>query len=30
MSPDNGKADFTHVYDRADPRDYFRALAGLD
>jgi len=30
VSPDNGKADFTHVYDRADPRDYFRSLAGLD
>lgn len=25
-----GKADFSHIYDRPDPRDYFRTLGDLD
>lgn len=25
-----GKADFNHMYDRPDPREYFRTLGGLD
>jgi hypothetical protein len=25
-----GKADFSHIYDRPDPRDYFRTLSRLD
>ena len=25
-----GKADFSHIYDRPDPRDYIRTLAELD
>jgi SAM-dependent methyltransferase len=25
-----GKADFSHIYDRRDPRDYFRTLGELD
>jgi hypothetical protein len=27
---DTGKADFSHIYDRPDPRDYFRTLSPLD
>ena len=27
---DPGKADFNHIYDRPDPRDYFRTLRELD
>jgi len=26
----DGKADFNHIYDRPDPRDYFRTLGELD
>jgi hypothetical protein len=26
----DGKADFSHIYDRPDPRDYFRTLTSLD
>ena len=26
---DTGKADFSHIYDRPDPRDYFRTLSRL-
>ncbi|MGH3315868.1 MAG: hypothetical protein ACRDO0_06970 [Nocardioidaceae bacterium] len=27
---ETGKADFSHIYDRPDPRDYFRTLSRLD
>lgn len=27
---ESGKADFSHIYDRPDPRDYFRTLSRLD
>lgn len=27
---ESGKADFSHIYDRPDPRDYFRTLSSLD
>ncbi len=27
---ETGKADFSHIYDRPDPRDYFRTLSKLD
>jgi hypothetical protein len=26
----DGKADFNHIYDRPDPREYFRILGELD
>jgi hypothetical protein len=27
---DTGKADFSHIYDRPDPREYYRTLSALD
>jgi hypothetical protein len=27
---ETSKADFSHIYDRPDPRDYFRTLSGLE
>jgi len=27
---ETGKADFSHIYNRPDPRDYFRTLSALD